>query len=279
MNDHFEKYLFHPVRKPLSEAYARIDLIRSKDNPVMGMFYESAYFLDSYTLCEDEYALPGDELLCFMNASGEGEALGATVSLTVNGVRFTTDRSFMIRIPARVPHGRIIIEDVKAPVLYFCAASGREHVCVPEENWNTRDVPAFEEMITYAGGEGNVFMRLVSGETVRSDNSSVIHVLEPDGPGYSQECLLHDNPKIICFYGCDPEKPYELGGEFTLYLNGEKLTVTEPTLCYIAPYVIHGPVITGKVEKKCLVHTFAQYEGPVTVIGLESPEAEMTEPW
>ncbi len=118
MDRYYEKYLFHPVRKPCSEKTSKIDLIRSKDNEMMSFFYESAFYLGDRVIAEREYALYCDELFCFMNASGKNGELGATVSINVNGQKMVFDKSFMIEIPALVPHGPIEITGLKSPVFF-----------------------------------------------------------------------------------------------------------------------------------------------------------------
>ena len=65
MRADMQKYLIHPIERPVDDSEAKVDLIRSKDNPIMGCFYESCYYRHDYVICDTMYALPYVEFFCF----------------------------------------------------------------------------------------------------------------------------------------------------------------------------------------------------------------------
>lgn len=115
MSHLFEKYLLHPIERPITDEDAKIELICSKDHPMMDYFYESCYYRHDYVICDTIYALPYNELFCFMSLNNDDEALDATVTMEINGQTLTVSRPCKIQIPAFVPHGHITIKDVKTP--------------------------------------------------------------------------------------------------------------------------------------------------------------------
>jgi len=119
MSKHFEKYLIHPIERPITDADPKVVLISSKDNPIMSFFYESCFYRHPCVIADRAYALPDDEFFCFVSTNGSKDRLGATISMEINGQKFVTDRCCMIQIPAFVPHGPI--EITETTVFRVCA--------------------------------------------------------------------------------------------------------------------------------------------------------------
>ena len=61
----------------------------------------------------------------------------------------------------------------------------------------------------------------------------------------------HDFPQFLCFLGSDPNDIGNLGAEIEVSLGeeGEKHTITEPTILYNAPGLVHGPLVYKKVDR------------------------------
>ena len=135
MSTLFEKYLLHPIEKPITDADAKVELICSKDHPVMEFFYESCFYRHDYVVCDHIYALPYTELFLFCSTNGKDDELDATVSIEINGKKLTVNKPCCIQVPAFVPHGNMEITNVKTPVFSFVTGYGAEHVEIPEENW------------------------------------------------------------------------------------------------------------------------------------------------
>jgi len=268
MEKHFEKYILHPIEKPITDADAKVDLIRSKDNPVMDFFYESAFYRHPYVICDKTYALAYEELFCFMSTTGDNENLGATVSIEINGQKFVSDKNFMLVVPAMVPHGPIEITDMETPVFSYIAGAGKEHTGLPEENWITENIPPIEDMVVYYNGatgnpelpkEANqkVIIKCLSKYVPNTEIFSILRVFEESGKWFFSKGHLHDSAEVLCYYGCDPWHPYELGGEITQYIGGQKFTIDKPSVCFFAPYVFHCPLQIEKIEKPCFWHSLA----------------------
>lgn len=295
MNHYFEKYMLHPIEKPITDADAKVDLLRSKDHPIMDFFYESAFYRHPYVICAGEYALPYEELFVFASTTQDNEKLGATLLFEIAGQKIVTDRNCMILVPAFVPHGHISLTDVKTPVFSYCAGAGREHVGIPKINWETEHIPPLEDMILYYNGDADdadrkpstdqhILMKCLAGKTMKGDMFSILRRFNPTNGWKFAPGHVHDNPEILCYYGADPWHPYELGGTYTQYIGGEKHTITKPTVCYFPPYVIHCPLIIEKVEKPNFWHSCAPKIGAYNRNNLEgmdfdSGEIDMTEPW
>ena len=295
MNNHFEKYMLHPIERPITDADAKVDLIRSKDHPVMDFFYESAFYRHPYEICREEYALPYEELFCFAGTNNETEKLGAVVHFVIAGREIVTDRNCMILVPAYVPHGPISIADMESPVFSYCAGAGREHVGLPRSSWKTDDIPALEDMIIYYNGDAEdpdrkptldqyILLKCLAGKTMKGDMFSILRRYnQTDGWAFASG-HLHDNPEILCYYGGDPWHPYELSGTYTQFIGGERHIITRPTVCYFPPYVIHCPLTIDKVEKQDLWHSLSPKLGAYNRRDLEGMaigcgEIDMKEPW
>ena len=63
---------------------------------------------------------------------------------------------------------------------------------------------------------------------------------------------VHDVPELLCFYGSDPENPYDLGGEVEFWIEGEKHILTKSSLIYIPAGVTHLPLYVNKADRPIL---------------------------
>ncbi len=297
MPDRFEKYMLHPVEKEITDADAKVDLIRSKDNPIMDFFYESCYYRHPYVVSKEEYALPCEELFMFISTADEDEKLGATIAFTVNGERHIIDHACMIQVPALVPHGPIEVLDVETPIFSYCATFSREHVSMPKEYWKTENVPAFETMVLNANPGINephinnhqhyVILGL-AGKTMPGIITADIRRFEKtDGWKYVETGHCHGSPELLGYYGTDPWHPYELNGTYTQYIGGKKFIIDKPTACYFPAYVPHCPVYVENITKQnfwhCLgrsVGTFNQNaDAALADISVANGELDLKEPW
>ena len=293
---YFEKYILRPIEREITDEDAKVELICSKDHPVMNFFYESCFYRHDYVLTEETYALPYEELFCFASTvPGENKELGATVSITVNGQVFTSDKNFMIAIPAFVPHGQIRITDMKTPIFSYVAGAGREHVSMPEENWVTEDVKPIEDMVIYyngdmydphesAKGHMTVLMQAYYKYIPGTQFFSILRRFEANGPWFFAGGHLHNNPELLAYYGADPWHPYEMKQKIVQYIGGEKYILEYPCVCYFPPYVFHCPLDIKETEKPAFWHSLAPTMSEYSkskVLGLsgENGDAEVKKPW
>jgi hypothetical protein len=99
------------------------------------------------------------------------------------------------------------------------------------------------DLITSAGGffHGNnsPMVSTVAGQTAMGEVQEAGQVLGRLG------CHNHTSDEIFFFFGTNPEKPYELGGEYEFWLgegeDAEKFIFTENTCAYVPAGVTHNP--------------------------------------
>jgi hypothetical protein len=71
----------------------------------------------------------------------------------------------------------------------------------------------------------------------------------------------HDDwDEILMFFGSDPERPHDLGGEVELWIGGEKYLITESAMVFVPKGVSHCPMIFRRVDRPILHLT----TGPTT---------------
>ena len=63
------------------------------------------------------------------------------------------------------------------------------------------------------------------------------------------ESHTHKFSQVIGLVGGTPADPHDLGGEITLWLDGNKETITRSCLIFIPAGVVHGPFLVSKVER------------------------------
>lgn len=299
MENLFEKYLLHPIERPISDADAKVEMICSKDHPIMDFFYESAYYRHDYKICDTIYALPYNEFFCFMSTNNDDDVLGATVKMEINGQEFISNRPCLIQVPAFVPHGKIEIFDVKTPVFSYVAGFGREHICIPEVNWNREPEITIEEMTLFNNGASvndphrnnpcqHCVLVALAGKTMKGDISGVMRRFDKtDGWTYVSNAHAHAYPEALGFYGTDAWNPYELKGNYIVYVGGHPFTIDRPTLGFFPAYVPHCPIRVENVENQNFWHSFGRAIGSynasktleLTNIKYPGEGVELTQPW
>jgi hypothetical protein len=75
---------------------------------------------------------------------------------------------------------------------------------------------------------------------------------EPTG-----ESHVHDFPHLIGFIGGYPEDPQDLGGEISIWLDGNKETITRNHLIFVPAGVVHGPILFSKITRPVFFITIA----------------------
>lgn len=55
--------------------------------------------------------------------------------------------------------------------------------------------------------------------------------------------------EFVCFFGSDPEHPFDLGGEIEVTIGGEMHIVDRPCIVYIPHMMPHGPIWFRKVDR------------------------------
>lgn len=260
-----QQYLLHPATDCVDESAAKVDLIRSKDNPIMNCFYESCFYRKDYVICDTEYALPYTEFFSFQNTAPELHDLGATLSMEIAGQKFVTDQNCVIEVPAFVPHGHIALTNMTSPVFSYVMGPGREHTSLPKASWHPENLGNLEEIVRYYNGDTvtlgpkdvqEFLIRCTPGKTIRGDISGTSRRFYPAKRWVlAPECHIHDTPEVLGYYSADPWHPYELGASFSQCINGEKVLIDRVTAVYLPPYVPHCPLVVEGVERDSFWHS------------------------
>jgi len=70
-----------------------------------------------------------------------------------------------------------------------------------------------------------------------------------DPAGVTGKPHVHSVPELLCFYGSDPQNPYDLGGEVEIWIEGEKHILTKSSLIFIPAGVTHLPLYVNKLDR------------------------------
>ena len=73
----------------------------------------------------------------------------------------------------------------------------------------------------------------------------------------------HDFDEVLCFFGTNPEDPYDLCGEIEFWLGDEKYTITRSCIVFIPKGLQHCPLIIKRVDRPIFEFT----TGPGTMYG------------
>ena len=71
------------------------------------------------------------------------------------------------------------------------------------------------------------------------------------------EAHTHNFSHVIGFIGGHPADPQDLGGEITVWLDGNKESLTRNCLIFIPAGVVHGPILFSKVNRPIFFVTLA----------------------
>ena len=298
--NNLEQYFIHPTERPVDDSEAKVDLIRSKDHPIISFFYESCFYRHDYEICDTVYALPYEEFFCFVSTEDD-YALGATLTIEIAGQTFVTDRCCFVRVPAFVPHGKISLTNMTTPVFSYVTGAGREHTSLPEYMWRPEDVLPMEDMVMYNNSQTTrdphkcehqtLIIRSTPGKNTKGETSgSVRRYYKTPGWLYVDNAHLHPTPEILGYFGTDAWHPFELGGSYSQGINGQVFTFDKPTVVFLPPFVPHCPIVVHKLEKENFWHSAGLTTGPDTKtpgfdlkeFNVENDEIkviDMAEPW
>jgi hypothetical protein len=71
------------------------------------------------------------------------------------------------------------------------------------------------------------------------------------------EAHTHDFSHVIGIIGGHPADPHDLGGEITMWLDGNKETLTRSVLIFVPAGVVHGPILFNRVNRPVFFITIA----------------------
>jgi hypothetical protein len=63
------------------------------------------------------------------------------------------------------------------------------------------------------------------------------------------EAHHHDEHEVVCFYGTNPDDPFDLCGEIEFYFEGQKILLTKSSLLYVPAGMKHSPLILNRIDR------------------------------
>ncbi len=78
--------------------------------------------------------------------------------------------------------------------------------------------------------------------------------------GVFEEAHTHDFDEVICFVGVNREDPYDLGGEVTIWLDGNEVILKKSSLIYLPAGTPHGPFRIKRIDRPIFNVTIAPTE-------------------
>lgn len=76
-----------------------------------------------------------------------------------------------------------------------------------------------------------------------------LHPTEETNVYTKWQCHVHDVDEILCFYGSDPEDPYNLHGEIELILGDESHILTKSSLIYVPAGMRHSTPLVNRIDR------------------------------
>ena len=68
-------------------------------------------------------------------------------------------------------------------------------------------------------------------------------------PALRLQTHKHASDEIICYYGSDPDDPYNLNAEIEMILDGKTYIITKSTLIYVPAGMVHSTPVVNKLTK------------------------------
>jgi len=202
----------------------------------------------------------GNQVIGLVGADPENPfSLAGEITIWIDGEKNVLNKSSLIFVPAGVPCGPIQINHMEHPIFYTSIAvrpnsaekrdpSLPRYTIVTETKEKAVTPPA---KMTLKGA------RLLHIEDDMAKGSFYVDFVW-FYEGYGQAPMgVHDHEweELIAMTGCDPEHPYDLGGSFSVDLDGETYPVNKSSLICIPAHVMHCPWKFLEVKKPTLAFT------------------------
>ena len=188
-------------------------------------------------------------------------SLAGEITILVDGKRNLLNKSSLIFVPAGVPFGPIIINHMEHPIFYST-------IGIRPDPKVMRDPSLPRYTIISETKDKAVKPPTPAKRTIRVSN--ILHIEDDmvkgsfyvninwQYEGYGQapaEIHDHEWAELISMYGCDPEHPYDLGGTFSMDLDGETYYLNKSSLICIPAHMKHCPWKFLQVTKPTLTMT------------------------
>ena len=203
-----------------------------------------------------------NEVIGFVGSNQEDPfSLGGEMTIWVDGKKNNLKKSSLIFVPAGVPFGPVVINSLEYPINYTAVGVRPDPKEKRDPNLprytivdHTKEKavnPPMPEKITLRGA------RLLHMEDDMAKGSFYVdYVWFYEGSGQAPMGIHeHEWPELIAMTGCDPENPHDLGGVFSVELEGETYYTAKSSLFCIPAHVMHCPWKFLEVKKPTLAFT------------------------
>jgi hypothetical protein len=190
-------------------------------------------------------------------------SLSGEMTIWIDGEKHVINKSTLAFVPAGVPFGPVQINHMEYPIFYTSMG-----VLPDPKEKRDPNLPRYtivdqtkEKAVTPPPPpDGKMTMkgaRLLHMEDDMAKGSfyvDFVYFYE----GYGQAPMgIHDHewPELMVMTSCDPKHPYDLGGVFSIDLDGETYYMTKSTLVCIPAHVMHCPWKFIDVKRPTLAFT------------------------
>jgi hypothetical protein len=190
-------------------------------------------------------------------------SLAGEMTVWIDGKKNIVKKSSLIFVPAGVPFGPLQINHMEQPIFYTTMGVlpdpkekrdpnlPRYTIVDHTKEKHVQPPPPPDGKMTLKGAR---LLHMEDDMAKGSFYTDFVWFYE----GYGQAPMgIHDHewPELMVMTGCDPEHPYDLGGTFSIDLDGETHYITKSTLVCIPAHVMHCPWKFLQVTKPTLAFT------------------------
>jgi len=188
-------------------------------------------------------------------------SLAGEMTVWVDGKKNTLNRSSLIFVPAGVPFGPVQINHMEHPIFYASIGIRPDPQFKRDPAWPRYTIvsetkekavpPPAQARITLKGA------RLLHMEDdIAKGSFYVDYVWLYEGYGEAPMGVHdHEWPELMVMTGCDPDNPYDVGGTFSIDMEGETHYINKSSLVCIPAHVMHCPWKFLEIKKPTLAFT------------------------
>jgi len=59
----------------------------------------------------------------------------------------------------------------------------------------------------------------------------------------------HNEREVVCFYGSNPDDPFDLCGEVEFWFEDQKILLTKSSLLYVPAGMKHSPLVLNRIDR------------------------------
>ena len=188
-------------------------------------------------------------------------SLAGEMTIWIDGEENKLAKSSLIFVPAVVPFGPVQIDHMEHPIC--CAAIGiRPDPKVSRDPSLPRYTILSRTKPKAVAPPMPIKMTLKLANILHMEDDLVKDSFYVNSnwfyEGYGQapnEVHEHEWPELIAMIGCDPEHPYDVGGTFSVDIDGETHYINKSSLVCIPAHVKHCPWKFLEINKPTLTIT------------------------